>query len=68
MAGITHDSRKVKKGYVFVAIQGYKLDGHDYITDAMVNGAVAIVVEKSVRWLPRRRKLSSLTRAAPWRA
>ena len=52
VAGITHDSRKVKKGYVFVAIQGYKLDGHDYITDAMVNGAVAIVAEKKCEVAP----------------
>ena len=37
-----------KKGYLFVAIQGYKQDGHDFITDAMGNGAVAVVVEKKM--------------------
>ena len=52
VAGITHDSRKVKKGYLFVAIQGHKLDGHDFITDAMGNGAVAVVVEKKCEVAP----------------
>lgn len=44
--GIVHDSRKVKRGYVFVAITGNKLDGHDFIFRAIENGAVALVVEK----------------------
>jgi len=52
VAGITHDSRKVKKGYLFVAIQGHKLDGHDFITDATGNGAVAVVVEKKCEVAP----------------
>ncbi|MEK7776456.1 MAG: UDP-N-acetylmuramoyl-L-alanyl-D-glutamate--2,6-diaminopimelate ligase [Planctomycetota bacterium] len=52
VVGITHDSRKVKKGYLFVAIKGCKQDGHDFITDAMVNGAVAVVVEKKCEVAP----------------
>ncbi len=44
--GITHDSRKVKKGYVFIAIKGHKLNGHDFIADAIEKGAIALVVEK----------------------
>jgi UDP-N-acetylmuramoyl-L-alanyl-D-glutamate--2,6-diaminopimelate ligase len=27
--GITHDSRKVEEGYVFVALSGSSKDGHD---------------------------------------
>jgi UDP-N-acetylmuramyl-tripeptide synthetase len=41
--GITCDSRKVKDGYVFVAIKGVGHDGHDYIADAIKNGASYIV-------------------------
>src|SRR5574341_1767574 len=48
VCGITHDSRKVKSGYVFVAIKGYKLDGHDFIVSAIEKGAVALVVEKKI--------------------
>lgn len=44
--GITHDSRKVKKGYVFVAIKGNKLDGHNFIADAIEKGAAALVIGK----------------------
>lgn len=43
--GIAHDSRKVKSGYMFVAIKGYETDGHKYIKQAIDNGAKIIVVE-----------------------
>ncbi|WKZ17624.1 MAG: UDP-N-acetylmuramoyl-L-alanyl-D-glutamate--2,6-diaminopimelate ligase [Candidatus Jettenia sp. CY-1] len=46
VCGITQDSRKVKKGCVFVAIKGHKLDGHDFLVKAMEKGAIALVVEK----------------------
>lgn len=42
---IEYDSRKVEKGDVFVAIEGYQTDGHRYIDSAVKNGAVAIVVQ-----------------------
>jgi len=44
--GITSDSRKVEKGFVFVAISGTKCDGHDFIPVAISNGAAAIICEK----------------------
>ena len=43
--GIERDSKKVKKGYIFVAITGFTVDGHDYIENAIENGATVIVVE-----------------------
>ncbi|GIW26432.1 UDP-N-acetylmuramoyl-L-alanyl-D-glutamate--2,6-diaminopimelate ligase [Meiothermus sp.] len=49
VAGITHDSRLVQPGFVFVAIPGVPLpsrkpfDGHDYIPQALAKGAVAVV-------------------------
>ncbi|MCF6157578.1 MAG: UDP-N-acetylmuramoyl-L-alanyl-D-glutamate--2,6-diaminopimelate ligase [wastewater metagenome] len=46
ICGITHDSRKVKRGFVFIAISGNRLDGHDFIISAVEKGAVALVVEK----------------------
>ncbi len=46
--GITHDSRKVKDGYVFVAIKGHKLDGHNFVTAAIDKGASALIVEKKI--------------------
>lgn len=45
VSGIFYDSRKVIKNSIFVAIKGYKQDGHKYILDAINNGAIAIVLE-----------------------
>ena len=47
--GIAYDSRKVKPGDVFVAAKGEKCDGHDFISDAVKKGAVAVVYEKDNR-------------------
>lgn len=43
---ITEDSRSVAQGYVFVAINGDKTNGHEYIEQAIKNGAVAIVCQE----------------------
>ncbi|MBE0538915.1 MAG: UDP-N-acetylmuramoyl-L-alanyl-D-glutamate--2,6-diaminopimelate ligase [Ignavibacterium sp.] len=45
VASIVYDSRKVQKNSVFVAIKGFKTDGHRFIQDAINKGAIAIVVE-----------------------
>lgn len=45
VSSIEYDSRKVKKNSVFVAIRGFKTDGHQYVMDAINKGAVAAVVE-----------------------
>lgn len=38
------DSRKTKPGQVFVAVVGEKLDGHDYLVQALENGASGVLV------------------------
>ena len=45
VTSIENDSRKVRQGSLFVAIKGFDVDGHDYISTAIDNGAVAIVLE-----------------------
>jgi UDP-N-acetylmuramoyl-L-alanyl-D-glutamate--2,6-diaminopimelate ligase len=52
IAGIAHDSRKVKKGYLFVAISGFKTDGHRFVEDALSRGAVGVVAEKDISLPP----------------
>ncbi|WP_156290429.1 UDP-N-acetylmuramoyl-L-alanyl-D-glutamate--2,6-diaminopimelate ligase [Oceanobacillus salinisoli] len=42
------DSRKVKPGFLFVCISGFTVDGHDYVDEAVRNGASAIIAEKQV--------------------
>jgi len=43
--GIKYDSREVVQGDLFVAIKGFQTDGHQYIENALENGAVAVVLE-----------------------
>lgn len=40
------DSRKVKPGDLFVALQGDNFDGHNFIKDAAAQGAVAVLCSK----------------------
>ncbi len=41
--GLSLDSRTIEKGNLFVAIPGTDLDGHDYIQQAVKNGAAAVI-------------------------
>jgi UDP-N-acetylmuramoyl-L-alanyl-D-glutamate--2,6-diaminopimelate ligase len=41
--GITHDSRGIQTGYVFVAVQGEKMDGFSFIEKALQGGAKAVL-------------------------
>ncbi len=45
ITGVNIDSRKIQKGHLFVAIKGTQVDGHAYITKAIEQGAVAILLE-----------------------
>lgn len=42
------DSREAVPGSVFVAFQGEKTDGHDFVADAFGRGAIAAVVQQPV--------------------
>ena len=44
--GIAIDSRQVQKDYVFVAIKGEKVDGHNFIANAIELGATVIICEE----------------------
>ncbi|CDZ75852.1 UDP-N-acetylmuramoyl-tripeptide--D-alanyl-D-alanine ligase [Legionella massiliensis] len=43
ITGIGIDSRKVKPGNLFIALRGENFDGHDFIQNAVTNGAVAVL-------------------------
>ena len=45
--GITTDTRKIAKGNVFVALKGERFDAHDFLADAVRDGAAAVVVSKA---------------------
>jgi len=72
ISSLAYDSRRVKQGTLFFAIRGEKADGHDFIDQALAQGAVAIVSERpapanlATRWvrIPRiRRALAEAGRA-----
>lgn len=48
MINVKIDSRKITKGDIFVCIKGSNVDGHDYIEDAIKNGASKIISEKDL--------------------
>jgi UDP-N-acetylmuramoyl-L-alanyl-D-glutamate--2,6-diaminopimelate ligase len=52
VTGIAIDSRVVKPGDLFVAMQGGSVDGHTYISKAIENGAVAVVGQKELSNIP----------------
>ncbi len=51
VSSLTFDSRKIEEGALYVAQKGTVSDGHDFIDQAIENGAIAIVCEK----LPKKR-------------
>ena len=44
--GVAVDSREVRPGFVFVAREGEKTDGHRFLGDAIARGAVVVVSER----------------------
>jgi UDP-N-acetylmuramoyl-L-alanyl-D-glutamate--2,6-diaminopimelate ligase len=44
------DSRLVKAGDIFVAVEGTVFDGHDFINQAIINGAKYIVCQNKGQW------------------
>lgn len=46
ITGVESDSRKVKEGFLFVAVRGTAVDGHAYIDAAVATGAAAVVCEE----------------------
>jgi UDP-N-acetylmuramoyl-L-alanyl-D-glutamate--2,6-diaminopimelate ligase len=53
-ASVTHDSRAVVRGSVFVAVRGLTMDGHAFIPNAIDAGARFVVVQEDLygRWQP----------------
>lgn len=44
--GVAVDSREVRPGFVFVALEGEKADGHRFLGDAVARGAIVVVSER----------------------
>ena len=45
VTGVTHDSRAVTAGTVFVAVRGQRADGASFAAEAVRRGAAAVIAE-----------------------
>jgi UDP-N-acetylmuramoyl-L-alanyl-D-glutamate--2,6-diaminopimelate ligase len=52
IGGIQFDSRKIREGDLFVAVKGTQTDGHQYIGNAIRQGAAAVICEDLPEELP----------------
>ena len=50
-SGISFNSTQIKKNNIFFAIKGNKIDGNDFISPAISNGAKIIVTERKINGL-----------------
>ncbi|MAG59462.1 UDP-N-acetylmuramoyl-L-alanyl-D-glutamate--2,6-diaminopimelate ligase [Candidatus Woesebacteria bacterium] len=57
ISAISDDSRTVKPGSFFIAVQGFTLDGHKFIPQAIKNGASAVLGEQA----PNKRETDKVT-------
>ena len=48
LQGVTQDSREVAEGFLFAAFQGDKVDGREFIRNAIMRGASVILTDRSV--------------------
>ena len=46
-AGVSIDSRTLKAGELFIALRGERVDGHNYIAQAIERGAAGLMTELS---------------------
>ncbi len=63
ITGVQTDSRNVKKGELFVALCGEKLNGHDYVAQAAEKGAAAVLVSQDVQTNMPKLRVSDTLRA-----
>lgn len=46
IVGLEYDSRRVERGFCFIAVMGVANDGHDYIDSAIERGASAVICQR----------------------
>ncbi len=49
ISGLSLDSRKIEKDYIFFALKGEVFDGHDFIEAAILNGASVVIGQKDIK-------------------
>ncbi len=67
ISGLTADSRRVAAGYLFAALPGSRVDGRDFIPQALDKGAAAVLAPEGTRLPDGRRDVALITDANPRR-
>jgi len=72
-SGISTDSRAVRPGMLFAALRGDRVDGHDFVPQALAAGAAALLVDRPVEAEVPQLRVPDVLRAlgslaAAWRA
>ncbi|HPY95743.1 MAG TPA: UDP-N-acetylmuramoyl-L-alanyl-D-glutamate--2,6-diaminopimelate ligase [Candidatus Cloacimonadota bacterium] len=49
IAGVTANTKELKQDDIFVCIKGFSVDGHNLAQEAVIKGAIAIVVEHELK-------------------
>jgi len=49
LAGLSTDSRNIRRGELFWALKGERFDGHDFVSKAIEKGAAGVVIQRG-RW------------------
>ena len=54
ITSVSYDSRSASPGSIFIAVTGFKVDGHDYIMQVLDSGtaALALQADREAKWLP----------------
>ncbi len=47
ISGISYDTRTIRPGELFVALTGYKTDGHRFLREAVEKGAAAVICRRA---------------------
>ena len=50
ISSVVFDSRKVTPGCMFICIEGANTDGHVFAVQAAMQGAAAVIVQKTVQY------------------
>ena len=48
VSGITTDTRTIRPNELFIALVGENFDGHNFVTQAVAKGAIAIIVDRQI--------------------
>lgn len=50
VTGVSHDTRTLRRGNLYVALRGDRFDGHEFVREAFAKGAAGALVHDDFQW------------------